>query len=516
VTDHSRHHDGYVVDVPYIEPIAPDLSPGWFSAMAVLHGQPPLDRTCTLRWMELGSGAGLSACMVAAANDGVEVWGCDVNPAHVERSASFARKVGLTNCQFVEASFAAVAADRTLGPPEVDVIVVHGVFSWVSPANQRHIADIVRQRLRPGGLLYVGYELGTGWSSMVPVAEALRLYAEADARRSDLVFHDAAAAMTELAELGARCFPLGPVETRQFEGMAEANASYAAHEYLGGHFRPVMFDEIAALFAATGCSLVGGIGATQPLHAYWVPPDLTDLVRNTADLVLREMLRDLATMRALRTDLFRRGLAFSTPPAHTEREDQLRLVGLGRELPDPATVAVPVGDLTIDRDAYLPLVEALEHGPLTLPDVISIHPEWSRSDSIGALCVLMGAGIAAPATGGESSPSVRERVRAMNRALIEENRLGADHRVLIAPATGAAIESEWVEMVALGALWDGVAAEVTLLADHVTAVLSRLDWRVREDDALVDDTNRARQIVEQRVARMLRRVDGVFQRLGIC
>jgi hypothetical protein len=94
--------------------------------------------------------------------------------------------------------------------------------------------------------------------------------------------------------------------------------------------------------------------------------------------------------------------------------------------------------------------------------------------------------------------------------------MGADHRVLIAPATGAAIESEWVEMVALGALWDGVAAEVTPLADQVTAALGRLDWRVREDNALVDDTNQARHIVEQRVARMLRRVDQVFQRLGIC
>ncbi len=183
--------DGYVVDVSYIEPITTDLCPAWFSMACVLNGQPPLDQSRPLVWAELGSGSGLSACMVAAANANAEVWGCDFNPAHVERSRNLARKAELTNCTFDEATFEEAARDERLGPSEVDVVVVHGVYSWISAANQRHIVEFIRRRLRPGGLAYVSYEVPTGWASMVPLAEAMRLYTEVDGRRSDLAFPDA-------------------------------------------------------------------------------------------------------------------------------------------------------------------------------------------------------------------------------------------------------------------------------------------------------------------------------------
>ena len=35
-----------------------------------------------------------------------------------------------------------------LGPDDVDVIVLHGVYSWVGARNRQHIVDIIRRRLR--------------------------------------------------------------------------------------------------------------------------------------------------------------------------------------------------------------------------------------------------------------------------------------------------------------------------------------------------------------------------------
>ena len=96
-TSSSAWNDGYVVDVAYTEPIIGYLCPAHISMSAVLHGQPPLPPDRPLTWLDLGSGSGVSACMVAAANPDVEVWGCDFNPAHVERARALRRDAGLSD-----------------------------------------------------------------------------------------------------------------------------------------------------------------------------------------------------------------------------------------------------------------------------------------------------------------------------------------------------------------------------------------------------------------------------------
>jgi SAM-dependent methyltransferase len=509
-------HEGYVVDVPYTEPVALDLTPTFFSLAAVLHGQPPIDGVRPLVWAELGCGNGLSACIVAAVNSGVEVWGCDFNPAHVERARQVATKAGLSNCTFDEASFEEVAGSERLGPAEVDVVVVHGVYSWVSLVNQKHIGAFIRRRLRPGGFAYLSYETAGGWSSMVPLAEAMRLHARADGRRSDLAFATAAAALHELADGGAHYFPLGAHETTAFAELSTADGRYAAHEYLGAHFRPLMFDEVADVMSAARCSYVGSVEATDYLSGLWAPPELIELVNRTSDGVLRQMLRDLIVQRTLRRDLFRRGLAL---PTNAEREDwlqQLVVVGLGKSLDDRAIVDLPVGEITLDREYYEPLVQALSEAPLDVTGIRAVHPEASVQDAVATLALLVNGGYAAPQVQGDVEVDTMAAARRLNEVLVAENRRGADHHLLVAPAIGGAISSEFVEMLALGAVWDGVPADVVALSDHAMAELGRLEFLVREDGAFVEEPAAARAIVEGRVAGALERMTGVFAQLGVC
>ena len=159
-------NDGYVVDVAYTEQAYREMTPVWLSLASVLNRQPPVDTTRPFTYVELGCGRGLTACTIAATNPSAEVWACDFNPAHVERARQWATDARLDNCAFEEASFEDLAGDREVGPSQADVIALHGVFSWVSPVNRRHIVDIIRTRLRPGGLVYVSYNVPTGWAGM--------------------------------------------------------------------------------------------------------------------------------------------------------------------------------------------------------------------------------------------------------------------------------------------------------------------------------------------------------------
>ena len=496
--------DGYVVDVPYIEPITPDLCPAWLSMVCVLNGQPPLPIDRPLVWAELGSGSGVSACMVAAANENLEVWGCDFNPAHVERSRELARSSALSNCSFDEASFEQVANDPSIGPAEVDIVIVHGVYSWVSAANQRHIMEFIRRRLRPAGLAYVSYEVPTGWASMVPVSEAMRLHVDADGRRSDLAFPDALASIQRLEAGGAQCFPLGPNEQHQIDNLPDADVRYAVHEYLGSHFGPLMFDQVADSMAGARCSFVGSLDPVDHVPSFWVGPGLEDLVQATGDTVLREMIRDLAGQRALRRDLFRRGMAPSSFPQREAWWNDLTIVGLGKEFVEGATVQLPAGQAALEFDFYEPLVAELHKRPLSVANVREVGGA-SLIDAVTAVSILVADGYAAPAAECPDASATEEASRRLNRALVKENRLGRDHGCLIAPVTGSAITVEHIEMLVLGLLWDGYPEDRQTLATAVLEILSDQGRMMWEDGKSVSDPDLAQDAADRRVTALLAR-----------
>lgn len=508
-------NDGYVVDVAYTEPIIGYLCPAHLSTSAVLHGQPPLPRDRTLTWLDLGSGSGVTACMAAAANPDLEVWGCDFNPAHVERSRNLAAAAGL-DCRFEEASFAELAADERIGPASADVIVVNGVYSWISRTNQEHIGEIVRRRLRPGGVVFVSYGVPTGWAAMTPVAEALHLRAQADGRRSDLAFTTAAGDVLRLADEGGRSFPLPSHEEKSFEGLRTMDPRYGAHEYLGAHFRPLMFAEVAEVMAAGRCSYLGSIDATDGLHRLGASAELVDLVAGTDDVVARETMRDLVSQRSLRKDVFRRGLATSTVVDQEGWIRDLTVIGLDQPLTEETTVKVPLGSIHLDEAFYLPLLGLLAERPIGVADILAVHPDLSFSDATGSLALLIAGGFAAPEVPGWKDGPTRRRTRRLNEVLIEENRQGGDHRSLISPATGSAVASEYVEMLTVGAVWAGVERDADRLADHVLDELRRQRRLVREGGELVPDEAAARDVVRRRAAGALVRMDGLFAAHGIC
>lgn len=183
--------------------------------------------------------------------------------------------------------------------------------------------------------------------------------------------------------------------------------------------------------------------------------------------------------------------------------------------PAPA-VDVPMGSVSLDVAAYQPLVDALDRDVLTVRDIQAAHPERSLSACVGAFCLLMSGGYGSPVVPGWERSGARERARVMNRLLVHENAHGGDHRCLIAPAIGGAIVSEYVEMVTLGALWDGMPRDVGVLANHVLEVLARQRRLVREDGELVEEQAAARGIVERRVAGALAKAEGLLTRLGVC
>lgn len=505
--------DGYTVDTPYVAAFASQSSPAWLSAISVLGGQPPIDFENELVWLDVGCGPGLGSCIVAAANPNVHVWGVDYNPAHIERARGLARKANLSNCTFVESSFQSFST-YPAGLEQVDVIVVNGVYSWVSAENQAHIRTIIERLLVPGGLVSLMYESPTGWASMVPIAELLRLVAVADGRPGHLAFEGAADAVRRLRDGGARCFPLGQPEATQMESWGDADSRYAAHEYFGSHFNPLMADQVAPLMAEARCTYLGSDSFTDHVPGFWATPNIVDLLGDDSDVMLRELVRDLAVERPLRRDVYRRGFQHVTSAQQRSWLQKLRIAGLGIMFKDEP-VTLLAGEVSLDRSRYEPLLDHLVFEPLGIESIMEIHPDWNLGDAVTALSILVTAGYATPAIHGEVDRRAKAASARLNSVLIAENRLGMDNSVLAAPALGSGLCVDALEALVIGMLWENAAIDPAAAAAMVLADLGRQGRFVREEGKLVVDEAAALGILRRRAESAVEKVAGILPLLGI-
>jgi SAM-dependent methyltransferase len=154
--------DGYVADVPYLSGCYREQSPFHLSLAALLGNVdaslPAPDDD--IHYLELGCGKGLNALLLAAANPGWRVTAVDFNPAHIAAARAAARSAGLSNLNLVEAAFHDVA-DGTL--PQADVVSMHGIWSWVSPAARADIVRVLSRSVAPGGFVHVSYNSLPAW-----------------------------------------------------------------------------------------------------------------------------------------------------------------------------------------------------------------------------------------------------------------------------------------------------------------------------------------------------------------
>src|SRR5262249_26076874 len=164
---------GYVTEVGYTFGYYRELSPGILrlaslaAGVAVPAGQP-------LRYLELGFGQGLSINVHAAAVPGT-FWGTDFNPGQVAHARALAEASG-SGAVLLDESFEDLAARADL--PEFDIIALHGVWTWISDENRRYIVDLIRRKLRAGGLVYISYNCFPGWAPAEPLRHLMSLHSE--------------------------------------------------------------------------------------------------------------------------------------------------------------------------------------------------------------------------------------------------------------------------------------------------------------------------------------------------
>lgn len=513
----ARWDDGYVTDVVYTSNFYREMTPAWLATAALLLGHRPPDLSRPFRYADLGCGNGFTAIAVAATSPQAEVWGFDFNPAHIETARDLAARAGLTNVHFVETSFAELAALPAAALPEFDFITSHGVLSWISVENQRHMIDVFAQRLRPGGLGYVSYNVTTGWAAMVPLRALMRMLAASRPERTDLGVPAILEFVDRMRTAGGGFFQAYPGLEQRLNEVRQQDPRYFAHEFLNQDWRPVMFADVSKAMTDAKCTFIGSATLTENIDGISVPQTFAPLLAEARDPLLRETLRDFGAGQGFRRDIYRRGISPIPPPEQQALLDELTLIWTGQTAGEQVTVNTPIGPVTGRPEIYRPLLARLEAGPLSLREARTADGFAGRSlvELLHVVTLLIAGSFAHPALPGGMSAATRDSTARLNAALAALNANGGDMPRLAAPGIGSAMNVDMLESLAVGEILAGIPAELDPLTDRVIALLAQGNRSLQRDGQVVTDPVQAREIVAGALRNILERRLPVLRSQGV-
>ena len=130
------NHNDYD-EIPYTKNIYKQTQPDNLATIATLFGmQPPPVATC--RVLELGCASGINLLAMAQAIPQGEFLGIDLSARQIQEGQANIQQLGLPNITLKQMDMMAI--DSHLG--QFDYIIVHGVYSWVSPMVRAKILQV--------------------------------------------------------------------------------------------------------------------------------------------------------------------------------------------------------------------------------------------------------------------------------------------------------------------------------------------------------------------------------------
>ncbi len=508
---------GYVTDAVYTRNTYQELYPARLAIAALSGGQLPPDLDRPFRYADLGCGLGMTATIIAATHPWADVWGFDFNPAHIDAARRLADAAELTNLRFEEVSFQELARRGPADLPMFDFMASHGVISWISPEARTALMAVIGQRLKPGGLAYLGYNTDPGNAALIPLQKLMRMLVAGSKEPSDQAAKEAIAYLNILKSSGATYFVNNPLASRRLDDIANFDPRYVAHEFANQHWVSLMFNEVAAEMAEAKCRFVGPSSPAFAIDFVTVPPEMRTLVTETTDPVLKEVLRDIGSSNTFRHDVFRRGIAPVPQSEVARRLEMWEFAWVGPPAPDPLVLKVPIGEVTGIAEVYRPITGLMfEQGFATINQLrqLPIFAGRTSNDLLQAVLLLLNNGNIRPMLPVTIRHRGIEPTLRLNLAIAEADRMGTGLGRLACSALGADVSIGPFDMQVAREKLAGHSMAMPGLAERVLASLTRSGQTLQKDGQPVLDMDEALGIVTPMISDILRDRIPPLARLG--
>jgi SAM-dependent methyltransferase len=383
---------GYVTDVPYTIGWYRQQSPVMMALASIIGGAsaniPAGDDPVMV--LELGCGFGYGAMALAASNPSWNITAVDFHPAHIAAAREWATEAGLTNITFVEADFSSWEDHPVLSTlPEMDFVTMHGVWSWIPPAAQQGIVRLLKQKVRPGGLVHLSYNTLPGWQDTIGAARLIRTGGQRASGRSDQMAREGLRLLKDMVAAEAHFAISSDRIKNMVKTLDDMSSHYLAHEFMNENWAPCFAGDVAASLSDAKLEFVGVVNLTENFPELMMTEAQREIFNRYSDPAMHELIKDMCIPRRFRHDVFVRGARRInlSERAAALMDICLTLVKPAEELPE--SIAMPAGRADLSADFYRPIVQALSAGPMRARDLLALPDLVGRRDNPAEMIAIL-------------------------------------------------------------------------------------------------------------------------------
>jgi ubiquinone/menaquinone biosynthesis C-methylase UbiE len=506
----SNWTDGYVSEIDYTHGFYRELTPSFLAFCMLLKGIRPPSLSSSFAYCELGFGQGFSANLIAAANPQGDIWATDFNPSHAAGAQQLAVSAGTPNVRFFDKSFAELLETDT---PPFDFIVLHGIYSWISPENRRTIREIVRRKLKFGGVVYISYNCLPGWSPAMPLRQLMIEHAAGSTEPMVSRIDKAIAFAQQLSDLKAGYFGVNPGVVPRLERLKGMSRNYLAHEYFNQDWQPQYFAEVARELAEAKLTFAASANPADHVDQVNLTADAQRVLAEIGDPLFRETVRDYFLNQQFRKDVFVKGSVKLTPQEQTELLLATRFTLTAPRASIPLKASFALGEVTLHEETYVPVLDALgKKGPATLGQLLAIDGvrEVGLARLVQAVTVLAATGHVAPCLPAGGEDDRRDQTQGFNAAVMDRARFSDQLAFLASPVTGGGMAiNRFDQLFLLAAKQDANPAEA------VWQVLAAQNQRLIKDGKTIESTEGNLTELRARAETFMAQTLPVLKQLGI-
>ena len=434
--------DGYVADMEYVHNFCRELGPSFLNFVLAMQGFEPLSLDRGFSHCDLGCGQGLSTNIFATCHPEGRFHAIDFNHAHIMGARELARKAGLENVWFWQASFGDLGS---LDLPYFDFITLHGVYSWIDSTNRKHIVDFIRRKLKAGGVVYVSYNCLPGWSSVSPLRQLLISSADMQSDSLEEQMNTAIEFVGQLKSMNVAYFSQNPSAGNFFDNLSKRSRNYLAHEYFNEHWVPFYHGDVVKDFAPAEISFVASASFVDNLDFLRFSLEEQQLLQGIENSVLKETVKDFTVNQQFRRDLFSKGRRRQAQTDHQLPLSRCRFALVVPREKVTMTASFPRGEAHFDPELFEPVLNALAEQQCSMDELMRkpVIARFGNERIDQALMVLLCAGYILPAA--EPSPQAWASTRLFNYAMLERTALNTESQYLASPVVQSGIQLDWVQ-----------------------------------------------------------------------
>lgn len=227
--------------------------PDHLQVMSLLLNHPGYEPAMTpRRVLSVGCGTGVHLVPLACQYPTTQFIGCDPEEQPLARGRSFRDFCRLSNLDFVIGTVSEVAEEL------FDIVLVQGVYSWVSEEARDALLVACAKRLSPRGVLLLTHNVAPGWTIRTVIQEYLLSRGIVPSLSvSSETLSRARSALEQLRGGISHDSPYGSLLSGEVNRILGESTSYLRHEFLNPHTTGAPLSSVVAHARQAGLQYLG-------------------------------------------------------------------------------------------------------------------------------------------------------------------------------------------------------------------------------------------------------------------